>query len=402
MGKNKKKKMREVDIDAIEQKKLLDELNKCIDAGVLPASDDSLYESEDDSSMFDYVQAAFAERQAERNSEIDYSDYPDVTVANDDEDSDDECDNQNEILNHITFERIKGTEFKIIRISDGIRSIDIDINTINEDEEQTEYENIFESAKSFLSYIIRNFYPSAIISPSFVTETFEHVASVDDEKYYFFDYPYGDGPIILGYYIPDDVRESYEKIIEELVDCNKAMSFLTSVLALTDTSGFSFGHMNPTYVNQMMLLSRINESTSNFIKTIVFDDTTEFNEDVCNDNIYDAVPVYQFIDYDQFVSTEEEATESELSEEVDNIENEVPVTVEDALAESEDNTDEDDDDSTDDFFGDENDEEYVDPDEMEEMYFGKKNKQVDTFKSYNKKQNNNNDAPKNMIVERHV
>lgn len=204
-------------------------------------------------------------------------------------------------LNEIRIKRIP-SEFRLVSISDGVRNLIIDLNTLekiefeglygdSDDDNETLKDDIVRAAYARLDEILTNFYPSAIITVDKVKERFEKINEYSDDRFAFFELPNSHSKIVLGYYISQESLDIFESIIKELIDFGTVVSFIKALDDMTSIPGFSFKNLSEIYIKQLMLTERYKDSTNNFINLFVSDKETICDENTHNKSIFQAVTV---------------------------------------------------------------------------------------------------------------
>ena len=238
MGKKKKKNRDTFDIEREEQQELLDMLNKALDEQNLEAfiEPSEGYSDTYLSSMLDNLVSQRLEEESSEGiddycgditesinrlnmlmSEYADDDDNDFYMSDDEDDEDDDEDGYDPSEDYdyeeessdralkaeisITHKIVMGA--RIVTISDGIKSIDIDLATLPRDDfelrtEDVDMEEYLATAVyGRLNEILTNFYPSVIMTSEEATDVFKNIAEYDIEKFHVFDYLEIDGPYHL-------------------------------------------------------------------------------------------------------------------------------------------------------------------------------------------------------------
>lgn len=310
MSKKDKKKLKkntmygEMSLD--EQMMALEELDNAIYNG----GDISEVIEDSDDSVFDSFMKAISK--AEMNKSFSISDNTEVLYDNigSTEDNDTEETVASEQINENDYRGIKinisDDEFKILTISDGIKSISIDLNTIGSDmadyEGNTDYDQtekklylINQQIPSLLlSDIVVHFYPSAIINRSIISDIVVRVKEYDSYKFYFFDTTNTGSQLVSVYYIDSESYKVYKKLTDDLIYADKFLEFANALLEIIYIGGFSFLKLDEAYRRQLSLLSRMNDSDK-FISMFIGDEETElaeFDEDLSQCGIPILPPIF--------------------------------------------------------------------------------------------------------------
>ena len=201
---------------------------------------------------------------------------------------------------------ISDDEFKILTISDGIKSISTDLNTIESDmadyEGNTDYDPTEKKLyltnqqipSLLLSDIVVHFYPSAIINRSIISDIVARVKEYDSYKFYFFDTTDTGSQLVSVYYIDSESYKVYKKLTDDLIYADKFLEFANALLEILYIGGFSFLKLDEAYRRQLSLLSRMNDSDK-FISMFIGDEETElaeFDEDLSQCGIPILPPIF--------------------------------------------------------------------------------------------------------------
>lgn len=298
MGKKRKEKKGMYDFDAYDQMRMLEKITESIETGQYNSDlDENHYENEDDGSdgFFDMIGKMVAEKTSlqtgTNNDEIRREESNDYTSHLD-----------NQIFNEFTINR-SNNEFRLVKLSDGIKELVIDLNSLNPDEiDLGDGENIEQMVTSIvITEILPNFYPTIITSVDKLNEVFRHVSDIDSDKFHFYEYPDNSGSIVIGYYLSEQTLDTLNELVGELSDSGHLISFLCTLKDMSSMSGFTFANLTDTYSKQLMLTSRFVTSSDNFIERLLEDEDTEKSDSVDNDSIFDAVTVLPFYYEDEFV-----------------------------------------------------------------------------------------------------
>jgi len=310
MSKNKKKYDREHD----EQFKLINEMNNVFFTGAsfdISPSDDYDDEDFDVLDIFKDVEAELDARLNDSNDDTDDEDDWDewareMVAAGRPDDGCEETEESHgdvEICppENIYIEYID-SDVKIAKISDGVKSVCIDINALDSDNDEYDYTRelleegrpLYEIAKVRLVEILTNFYPAASMTIDMMNDDFWNVSSMDEQSFYFIR-SFFDDNIIFGYYIPLESLKVYEKIITDIINMNKFRSFLTYIYDATSTQGFAFANLGQTYIRQRMMFSSVNAKTERFIRFVLDDADTMIDTSLSHDvRENESFPIYPF------------------------------------------------------------------------------------------------------------
>ena len=418
----KNKKNREVDLTTFEQEEMLRQINDALDNGesIDINSDNDCY----DEDIMSELNKAINERMGCISCDG-YHD-PDEEVVGNKEISVVKSENIDNDIIKISIS-LSEAPFKILMISDGIKSVCIDLNTILEDNGETQnIENIAMYSYIALKEAVTHFYPSLLIPLSSIDDTFRHITEIDEQKFNFYDY-HGedDSTLITGYYIDDESLQVYQDVIVEITKQNKIISFFNALRTLTSSEGFSLSYTYESHMYQIMATDKYAKSNTKFINILTSDKDTEINENTNNDSIYNVVSILPFGYVDKYFDTiisnddnvddiRENYTENEECDEEDeldiysdenegniqvepecqegiqlNVKQEVSVEVSE-VSEVEESSEDDYDGLLDDFSDE------PDSDEMEREYFGNVQEKKTSMKP--KRMNNNSDE--SLVVKR--
>lgn len=293
--------MAEFDIDTADQAMMLEALNEAIEKGKLPESTNETFDDGDD--VMDMISDMINERLMEDNvNDIDEEEEAEevvmpvmqYNVVNKNNRTYKEEAEMEELRNAPREIIIRRTddEFRNLVISDMIRSITIDINTLDYD--TTKMPNVDSFAVLSLNSVLTNFYPSAVIPINSSLEVFKKVTDYDNIKFYFFEYPEEEVDMIMGYYISEESLDVFGDLVEELDEKGQVLSFINALIEITDNQGFSFKNVTEAFRKQIVLLDAYKDSYDNFIQLFLEDEETEKDEDACN-TIFDAVQVFPIV-----------------------------------------------------------------------------------------------------------
>lgn len=267
MGK-KKKKRDYFDIDADEQRRMLMEIDEMISTGSMTPDEQNL----DDSDIDDFLTKLISERKSTLGVMKDTEETPVVETEKEKVKLDEDY------LTEITVKRNKGI-IDIVTISDGIRSCDIDLNALTEDDISIgNVENDRESLEILLidglREVMLNFYPSAIIMVDKFKDSIYTIDKYNDRIYNIFNYSDDNSDILLGYYISENTFDSLIELLLELHKKDRLLSFMTALIEITNNNGFSFSNLSDEYVKRLLLHRNVVKSTDNFIEMLINDDDT--------------------------------------------------------------------------------------------------------------------------------
>ena len=200
-----------------------------------------------------------------------------------------------EKLREIKITREK-TVFNLLRLSDGVKTVTIDLATLFTDESiEFSDENVSEYVQMRLRDILPNFYPSAFLPTDNIPKKLVHVDEIDDSKFVMFELETNESErMIAGYYISE---ESYNTLIEtahELNKCSMFKSFLEALEDLTDVPGASFAYVPREYLMTLILTTEYAKSTEMYIEAIVTDEDTVIDEDIEVKSIWGITSILPF------------------------------------------------------------------------------------------------------------
>ena len=290
--KNKKKHVNEYE----EQMSIMNEINNIMLNGgkfnIAPEEKERDEEEyQDPLDLFRSIEADLEARYREEDDDDD--DYEPEPVSSVSEDRDNG-------VKKITV-RYKNDDVKIVEISDSVKTVSIDINALDPDDEKYDYEEeyndgtpLYAIAKVRLVEILTNFYPNAFLTKDVMNEKFWNVSSMNEQSFYFMK-SFFDDDILFGYYIPEESLGAYEEVIEDAMRMNKLRSFLTYIYDATSTHGFAFGNLGESYIRQLMMLTDVDESSENFINMILDNDDTVIDSSLGSDVEENGhIPIYPF------------------------------------------------------------------------------------------------------------
>lgn len=151
--------------------------------------------------------------------------------------------------------------FKCLTFNDGVKSVSIDLNALEHNEE---YENFtLDEAYAFsmirLTEILTNFYPSAILTRDRYKTMLSKVKSVDTDYFHMFEYPDFSHELLLGYFISKESLDAYSNAINEAGGMHCLYQLLNMLLQLTEALGFSFKNLPSEVVKQLNLTDEFNK-----------------------------------------------------------------------------------------------------------------------------------------------
>lgn len=301
MGKKNKKREYESD----NQRSVLEMLNAAIDSGdasILSGNYDA-GEEEDDVDFFGNLSAGLNERlgitdddddEDEENNDSD-DEFTVDRVSNVYEETSDEEKDDSEVTPNTEFSIKMSTEytglkidlphsdvFQLIRFDDGIRSITLDLSTIDPDDAPIDEEintNLITMAR--LEEVLTMFYPSAILFKDEINNKLANLSDYDCEKFFFFAeqefdvYP----NVIFGYYIDEESIANYKKFVELATKVNKYVNFMNTMYEIFSSEGFTFRNIIPDITKDMAMLDIFTEKRKEFYSLLIGDIETELEGD---------------------------------------------------------------------------------------------------------------------------
>lgn len=181
------------------------------------------------------------------------------------------------------------SNFNIVTFSDGLRSISIDLNTLNSEddvikESQMTNDDIAIMSQLRLTEVLPNFYPSAILPENIpIKGRISKLLDYDTEKFKFYAY---NSDIVLGYYISDESLNNYKELVGYAVRNGIFLSLMRCLNSITSEDGFSFMMIDEERLVQMMMTNKYADSSKVMMKLIEIDEETTFDEQTEISNIY--------------------------------------------------------------------------------------------------------------------
>lgn len=308
MGKKKNKRRDIYDLDVCDQMIMLEKITEAISGeSELSVEDNESYEEESSDGFFDMIGRMVAEKTS-TNSFTNNADHyekeynmPNNNVSHSDD----------RVINELTVTR-SDNEFRLVRFSDGIRDLVIDLNSLSPDKslssndiELNDLETVFDDnflTSGIMKEVIPNFYPTIITTVDRLNKIFEHISDIDYTKFHFYEYPDNHGSIVIGYYLSEQTVETLDELSKELYDSGYLISFLCALKDMACSNGFSFANLTDAYSKQLMLTTRFVRSGDNFIERLLEDEDTEKDDSISNDSIFDAITVFPFYYEDEYAN----------------------------------------------------------------------------------------------------
>lgn len=285
----------------------------------------------DDSGMKEYFEELDArlKEESESQDEDPYGDIPDPEDEGEGDDEEDEepvydGSDSNESLKmyQIKITTTNDDTFKVVKFDDGLRTVSIDLNTLSQDTFELPHEEDLNPtliALMRLEEVIRNFYPSAMITRDRLDSHMRHVVEFDSGNYYFYEYSDDTNNFVHCYYIDDKSMDNFISLVDELDINGCLVSFLNVLYYSTMCEGFSFSNVSPNYMYQVMLTESMSESSKVFMEQLMNDPDMEIDENHFNNHAGEVISIspYKFIDarVDNILepNSEEENRDFELS-----------------------------------------------------------------------------------------
>ena len=291
MSKKNKKLKRE-----IEYQKSLDLMDDIFNGTVDYSTEKAFEDDEDELDGFKEIFNCIISDSNDNTNDISEETLPhEILFGNIINDSvDPEEDNCREAVKARTFYEFSAvmTEYlgNIIKISDGIKNITVDIHTLDEDhydiafETDNDYnEYIKNRVNTFINTVITRFNPSAIYSTFTINNRLKGLYQYSERNYKFV----REDNIVMGYYISDSVLEELEDIFKTLLNTNILDSFINYIYSVTELPGFNFNNIDSDYLKVLMTRKDYTDSSIEFLNVLIEDDESVFNYSFDNIAIYD-------------------------------------------------------------------------------------------------------------------
>ena len=285
MGKKKNKDT--FDVDNIDQENMLEELNEALENGEIPnyntetdtiggsydlsdvlgmflnSSDEDCeedeYEEEDSSDVFE-IPINATER-------VDYGEYEEINTSSVDT-------TEANKLRATCFQRLNKNSDdaitpQIFHLSDCAKDVSIDLNSLNRDYEvmsDDEKEQLL-SDTTYLSSVLQNFYPTAILPAARLGEVLNQIQKYDRDKFYFYECP-GNENVILAYYVPEDSLVEFEEVIIQTINQDTCISFLSTLKEILETCGVSFVNVGEGYISQLQFTEYYRNAVEPFLTVL--------------------------------------------------------------------------------------------------------------------------------------
>ena len=298
MGKKKNKDT--FDVDNIDQENMLEELNEALENGEIPnyntetdtisgsydlsdvlgmflnSSDEDCeedeYEEEDSSDVFEIP--INATERVDCGEYTDFGEYEEINTSSVDT-------TEANKLRATCFQRLNKNSDdaitpQIFHLSDCAKDVSIDLNSLNRDYEvmsDDEKEQLLSDTTcgdlipAYLSSVLQNFYPTAILPAARLGEVLNQIQKYDKDKFYFYECP-GNENVILAYYVPDESLVEFEEVIIQTINQDTCISFLSTLKEILETCGVSFVNVGEGYISQLQFTEYYRNAVEPFLTVL--------------------------------------------------------------------------------------------------------------------------------------
>lgn len=246
--------------------------------------------------------------------------------------------------NMITIDHKVGANgaYDIVDINDGLRTLSIDIATLEPDEttiaELYEGEDTDAIVGISISSLLANFFPGMMISKERFDSYMRHVVEFEGADFRFYEYDDGNNNFVVGYRMEDEFSQKFFELCNELEERGLIISFLRTLIEMTSMDGFCFRNMTGGRLKQVMLTEYMNKMSKAFIDDFIDDDELVVKDkETFNESANDVIQVlpYNFMNAHLTRLLEDDSDDTDESDEEDEEDEEPEEETEEVVEEEE-------------------------------------------------------------------